>query len=205
MTTILVAEHTIPGTKSTVKIELTPGSGATLLNGKMRDQYTVTRQDGPGFNYISCGRQTEAEARQAANDLWTYARDRAAAKAAQPAPLGEPTRTAPAKLTPGVYRASATGEGQEGELYKVYKARGHDGMLAKRVVVGEGWEPGDPDRVAFEYAGAARRFVDPSTKLTLEEAKAFGKTHGYCCNCGALLTDPESIAAGIGPICAGKF
>lgn len=105
---------------------------------------------------------------------------------------------APVQLTAGVYRASATGEGQPGQLYKVYPARGHGNMLAKLIVVEDG-------AVYFEYAGAARRFVQPDGKLSLEEAKAFGASTGYCCNCGAELTDPDSIAAGIGPICAGKF
>ena len=27
---------------------------------------------------------------------------------------------------------------------------------------------------------------------------------GYCCCCGRLLTTPESVAAGIGPVCAGR-
>ncbi len=27
---------------------------------------------------------------------------------------------------------------------------------------------------------------------------------GYCCVCGRLLTTPESVASGIGPVCAGR-
>lgn len=37
------------------------------------------------------------------------------------------------------------------------------------------------------------------------EAKAYGKATGICCCCGKELTDPNSIAAGIGPICATKW
>ena len=39
----------------------------------------------------------------------------------------------------------------------------------------------------------------------LEAAKKYGKLSGRCCSCGRDLTDPASIEAGIGPICAGKF
>lgn len=35
-----------------------------------------------------------------------------------------------------------------------------------------------------------------------EELRIMGKETGICCCCGRELTDPESIAAGIGPICA---
>lgn len=39
----------------------------------------------------------------------------------------------------------------------------------------------------------------------LTAAKKYGKLSGRCCSCGRDLTDPDSIEAGIGPICAGKF
>jgi Family of unknown function (DUF6011) len=39
----------------------------------------------------------------------------------------------------------------------------------------------------------------------LGAAKKHGQASGRCCSCGRDLTDPESIAAGIGPICATKF
>lgn len=39
----------------------------------------------------------------------------------------------------------------------------------------------------------------------LESAKLYGKVTGECGICHKTLTNPDSIAAGIGPICAGKF
>lgn len=42
--------------------------------------------------------------------------------------------------------------------------------------------------------------ADPS-----EIAKAYGKKTGICSCCGRELTDPASIEAGIGPICAAKW
>jgi hypothetical protein len=34
---------------------------------------------------------------------------------------------------------------------------------------------------------------------------AYGRATGSCSCCGRELTDPVSIEAGIGPICAGRF
>lgn len=42
--------------------------------------------------------------------------------------------------------------------------------------------------------------VDPKAA-----AVAYGRETGVCACCGRTLTDPESVAAGIGPICAGKW
>jgi hypothetical protein len=39
----------------------------------------------------------------------------------------------------------------------------------------------------------------------LEEVKRMGRETGQCCMCGLKLTDPVSVANGIGPICAGKL
>lgn len=46
----------------------------------------------------------------------------------------------------------------------------------------------------------ATAMVDP-----VEAARAYGKRTGYCSCCGRLLTDPVSVANGIGPICESKF
>jgi hypothetical protein len=59
---------------------------------------------------------------------------------------------------------------------------------------------------AWNYAGAAPlRNLSEATKATLQDAQAYGLKFGICMCCGATLTDPNSIAAGIGPICATKF
>lgn len=39
----------------------------------------------------------------------------------------------------------------------------------------------------------------------LVAAIKYGRLSGRCCSCGRDLTDPESIANGIGPVCATKF
>lgn len=39
----------------------------------------------------------------------------------------------------------------------------------------------------------------------LQSAKLYGKATSHCAICGTELTHPDSVAAGIGPICALKF
>jgi hypothetical protein len=41
--------------------------------------------------------------------------------------------------------------------------------------------------------------------LEKDDAVALGRSTGLCCVCGAVLDDPKSIAAGIGPDCAKRF
>lgn len=84
-------------------------------------------------------------------------------------------------------------------IFKVQKAvHGSGHLYAKRLVQsGSNW--------SFEYAQGAMRLLSSDTRMSLDEAKAFGALYGTCCSCGRTLTDESSIAAGIGPICATKF
>lgn len=102
------------------------------------------------------------------------------------------------EITDGMYRNPQTGE-----IYKVQIAvHGSGKLYAKKLMVeGEGH---DAD-VWFEYAPGMVNRLKVEWKMTLEEAKAFGALYGSCCVCGRTLTNEESIEAGIGPICAGKF
>lgn len=58
---------------------------------------------------------------------------------------------------------------------------------------------------AWVYASGAIYRLKPETKLTLEAAKEYGRKTGTCIVCSAELTDPKSVEAGIGPVCAKKF
>lgn len=62
-------------------------------------------------------------------------------------------------------------------------------------------------RAAWAYApGAVQALVERNIpKLTVEEAGILGRRHGVCVVCGRQLTNPESVEAGIGPICAGRL
>ena len=99
-----------------------------------------------------------------------------------------------AVLEPGMYL-------KQGQVYKVQFNQGHTHTYAKVLVLPEnGAEKG-----SFEYAGGTGKLgLTAEHKMTLEEAKAFGVEFGVCCRCAATLTNPDSIEAGIGPICASK-
>lgn len=87
-------------------------------------------------------------------------------------------------------------------IYKVQKAvHGSGHLYAKRLEVHED----QGNRVSFEYAPGALRDLDARWRLSVEDAKQFGALYGSCMVCGRVLTNEESIAAGIGPICAGKM
>lgn len=58
---------------------------------------------------------------------------------------------------------------------------------------------------SFQYIPGMVGKLAKAEKLTLELAKQYGKLYGMCVVCGRTLTDENSIAAGIGPICADKF
>jgi hypothetical protein len=105
-----------------------------------------------------------------------------------------PERGGPAKLEPGIYK-------RDDAIYKVQAAlHGSNHLYAKRLVVPEGGGKG-----RFEYEKGAISRLQPEDRLSLADAKAFGAIYGVCCVCGALLTNEDSIEAGIGPICAGKL
>lgn len=125
------------------------------------------------------------------------------------APFTPRGTTSAAELEIGIYRTD------DDSLYKVYPAQSGGRMFAKLLVLPEGWmeltyeqrkalvESGS--KPEWNYQGMAHRFVKAEQKLSLEEAKAFGTITSVCGECGHLLTDEESIANGIGPVCAGKY
>lgn len=104
----------------------------------------------------------------------------------------------------------------DGVIYKVQRAvHGSGRLYAKELVTTDttcgGCETCDGEDlclrtdVRFEYASGMIRRLSEATRLTLEEAKAFGALYGACCVCGKTLTNEDSIEAGIGPVCASRF
>lgn len=80
-------------------------------------------------------------------------------------------------------------------IFKVQESPESGRLYAKELVGGR-----------FEYApGALRDLRANGVKMTLEQAAEYGRLYGICCMCGRVLTDEESIAAGIGPVCSAKF
>lgn len=101
----------------------------------------------------------------------------------------------------GMYRDPGTGT-----IFKVQVAiHGSGELYAKRLQVEATDESGTSYTGRFVYAPGAIRRLRPEWRLTLEEAQEFGKLYGVCCVCGTTLTNEDSIDAGIGPVCAGKF
>lgn len=78
----------------------------------------------------------------------------------------------------------------------------------KRAVYGSGflyayrWDEASTSFV--KEAGAVRK-IRASHRMTLEEAGPYGLAMSACAHCGRPLTDEESIARGLGPICAEKY
>lgn len=93
----------------------------------------------------------------------------------------------------GMYRAGET-------IYRVYLGQRSGRMLVKMVV-------GDQETgYNYEYVGAAAyKLPKDAEPLSLDEAKAWGKMTGTCCVCARRLDNPESVEAGIGPVCAGRM
>jgi hypothetical protein len=115
-------------------------------------------------------------------------------------PVTDPYKEAadPEVTEDGMYQDPATET-----IFKVQIAKQGSGKLYAKKLVVEG-EEGDYT-ASFEYAPGAIRKIRPEWKMTLEQAAKFGALYGVCCVCGRDLTDEGSIAAGIGPICAGRF
>ena len=107
---------------------------------------------------------------------------------------GASTRNKNDQTIPGFYKV-------DGFVYKVTPARSSDRTFAHQLQ-----EQIPNEAPEWKYMGLAKRFVPMyADKLTLADAKLYGTTHGYCMICGRLLTAEQSVADGIGPICAGKL
>jgi hypothetical protein len=91
------------------------------------------------------------------------------------------------ELDEGMYRVND-------EIFKVYRTRDKDILVTKQLIEG-----------IFEYRGKKPlSSITADHRMTLEEAKEYGRVTNTCCVCAAKLTAEDSIAAGIGPVCAGK-
>lgn len=63
----------------------------------------------------------------------------------------------------------------------------------------------DTNTGKFEYDKGAIFNLRPETRMTKEQAAAYGRETGICMICNRTLSDPKSVAAGIGPICIKGF
>lgn len=82
-----------------------------------------------------------------------------------------------------------------GKIYKVQQSQSSGHLYAKVLETTGGWS----------FAPGKIKELTEDHRLTAAEAAKYGKLYGVCCICGRVLTNEESIEAGIGPICAGRI
>lgn len=93
----------------------------------------------------------------------------------------------------GMYRTA------DGTIYRVKRSRNTGNLYAMR------FRPEAMTRgTRFEYERGAMATIQATDRMTVADAQSVGLQFGICCVCGALLTNAQSIANGIGPVCAGR-
>jgi len=107
--------------------------------------------------------------------------------------MNRPVRVAQANPVSevGMYRNT------DGVMFRVKRSRQSGNLYAMRFVPEA---QAKSDRFVFERGGIFR--LDATMRMTVEQAQLVGVQFGICCVCGAELTATESVANGIGPVCA---
>lgn len=93
------------------------------------------------------------------------------------------------KVTEGFYLVNAG-------AFKVKRSQSTGRLYAMKLDLNTG---------KFEYDKGAIYNLRPETRMTKEQAAAYGHQTGRCMICGRELTNEESIKIGIGPICLKGF
>ena len=81
------------------------------------------------------------------------------------------------------------------DIYRVIKGRQSANTYAQKLTVDYNGVP------AWVYVGAMVFELKVEELISPEVAAQMGRTVGYCVICGRFLTDAESVAKGIGPVC----
>jgi hypothetical protein len=134
------------------------------------------------------GRLTERQM-EAARSMRAKAIAREAARATALADRAQRPAPRAAKPSPGLYSVSGT-------VYKVQQNRTKTSTYAKVLL-----DSGEWNYVGQQPFG----LLTPAARLTVEAAQAYGRRTGRCAVCARTLTNPTSIEAGIGPVCATRF
>lgn len=90
----------------------------------------------------------------------------------------------------------------EGQVYRVKAARGSGKLYASELIITP--EDGGNFSARFDYAAGAIYRLSAADRMTSEQAREIGHDFAICCVCAAELTNPVSVAAGIGPVCGGR-
>lgn len=84
-------------------------------------------------------------------------------------------------------------------VFRVVQSKNSTRRYAKKLEV---WSNG---QAGWAYDAGAIKTLTLDMVLTLEQAASMGRHFGVCVICGATLSDPKSVEAGIGPVCAKKL
>jgi len=99
------------------------------------------------------------------------------------------TANTPALVAEGVYRRSS-----DGAMFRVQTSE-QGRRYAKTLLPSGGWG----------YERGAIFTLAASERLTLAQLEEWGLSTGVCAICGRLLSTAESVARGIGPVCASRY
>ena len=90
----------------------------------------------------------------------------------------------------------------DGTVYKVKPSKA-DPTHSRRYAYA--FDTNGGNKGSYNYIKGAIYRLGMENKLTVAQAAAIGHATGVCCCCGRELTDPISVANGVGPICAAKY
>ncbi len=81
------------------------------------------------------------------------------------------------------------------DIYRVIKGRQSANTYAQKLATDPSGQP------VWDYAGGMIFELKVEELISPEVAAQMGRSVGYCVICGRFLTDAESVAKGIGPVC----
>ena len=95
-------------------------------------------------------------------------------------------------VTPGMYI-------MDQQVIKVIPSQKADGRLYVAVLT----PAPEGESSSFKAKGNLHLLykLTPEHKMTASHASFYGEVYGRCCCCGKLLTVPESVERGVGPVC----
>jgi hypothetical protein len=96
----------------------------------------------------------------------------------------------PQLVAEGVYRRS-----DDGVMFRVQTSRESGNRYAKTLLAGGGWG----------YERGAIYTLKPEERLSVDQLAEWGLSTGVCAICARLLSTAESVARGIGPVCASRY
>jgi hypothetical protein len=108
---------------------------------------------------------------------------------ARTAQIAAPAAT-PELVAEGIYRRSS-----DASMFRVQTAQDSGRRYAKTLLAAGGWD----------YERGAIYTLAASERLTLAQIQAWGLDTGVCAVCSRLLSTADSVAAGIGPVCARRY